>query len=244
MRNSRQWSVFSKALVLALLAAAGTARPALAIVNVEKTRVIFAAGEIAQSITLSNDGAAPMLLQTWSDNGDIASSPDSRDAPVVVLPPVFKMQPGELRSLRLMLTSRQNLAADRESLYWLNLYQIPPNTKTADAGSRQVILPLRVRLKVFVRPANLKAPTAEAEQQLKFSVEGKTITINNPTPWFMSLSLWPGSQKSIDNLLIPPKSAQKKESHQPLQHGDTIRYSVIGDDGNTRDYVATPQFMP
>ncbi|EPH2695296.1 fimbrial assembly chaperone [Klebsiella aerogenes] len=242
MRSFRQWSAFSKALVLALLAAAGTTRPALAIVNVEKTRVIFAAGEMSQAITLSNDGETPMLLQTWSDNGDIGSTPDSRDTPVVVLPPVFKMQPGELRSLRLMLTSRKNLAADRESLFWLNLYQIPPNTKTADAGSRQVILPLRLRLKVFVRPANLKAPTAEAEQQLKFSVEGKTITIDNPTPWFMSLSIWPGSQKSIDNLLIPPKSGQKIASNQLLQRGDTIHYSVIGDDGNTRNYAATPQF--
>ncbi|EPO6662872.1 MULTISPECIES: fimbrial assembly chaperone [Klebsiella] len=243
MRSFRQWSAFSKALAFALLAAAGTTRPALAIVNVEKTRVIFAAGEMSQAITLSNDGETPMLLQTWSDKGDIAASPDSRDTPIVVLPPVFKMQPGELRSLRLMLTSRQILAADRESLFWLNLYQIPPNTKTADTGSRQVILPLRLRLKVFVRPANLKAPTPDTEQQLKFSVEGKTITIDNPTPWFMSISVQPGMQKSIDNLLIPPKSGQKIESSQPLQRSDAIRYSVIGDDGNARNYAATPQFM-
>ncbi len=91
--------------------------------------LFFASDEVAQSLTLSNDNTTPMLLQVWTDAGNIDASPDNSKTPLVALPPVFKMQPGELRTLRLLLSSRQQLATDRESLFWLNIYQIPPVTQ-------------------------------------------------------------------------------------------------------------------
>jgi P pilus assembly chaperone PapD len=54
-----------------------------------------------------------MLLQVWTDFGDPQVTPDRVVTPVVVLPPLFKMLPGELRGLRLMLSSRDGLPDDR-----------------------------------------------------------------------------------------------------------------------------------
>jgi P pilus assembly chaperone PapD len=132
MRSYRQWLVFSKA-VLALLLLAGVNSASFAAVNVDRTRLVFAASDIAQSLTLANDSVTPMLLQVWTDAGETASSPDSSRTPLVVLPPVFKMQPDELRTLRVMLSSRRSLPEDRESLFWLNIYQIPPELSATKA---------------------------------------------------------------------------------------------------------------
>jgi P pilus assembly chaperone PapD len=93
-----------------------------------------------------------MLLQVWTDAGETASSPDSSRTPLVVLPPVFKMQPDELRTLRVMLSSRRSLPEDRESLFWLNIYQIPPELNATESVTAKLVLPLRLRLKVFIRP--------------------------------------------------------------------------------------------
>ena len=80
MRSYRQWLVFSKA-VLALLLLAGVNSAPFAAVNVDRTRLVFAANDIAQSLTLANDSVTPMLLQVWTDAGETASSPDNSSLP-------------------------------------------------------------------------------------------------------------------------------------------------------------------
>ncbi len=75
MRNYRQWLVFSK-VILTLLGLTGWYGPAQAAVNIDRTRIIFASDEVAQSLTLSNDNTTPMLLQVWTDAGNIDASPE------------------------------------------------------------------------------------------------------------------------------------------------------------------------
>ncbi|MFG6653926.1 fimbrial assembly chaperone [Scandinavium sp. M-37] len=237
MRSYRWWSVFSKACV----GLAFSIATASAAVNIDRTRLIFASADQVQSLNLSNDSATPMLIQAWTDNGDPNASPDTSHTPLVVMPPVFRMLPGELRSLRLMLSSRQKLAADRESQFWLNIYQIPPNTRPADNGTRKVILPLRLRLKVFIRPAGLAAPQERDEQQLRFILNGSTLRIENPTPWFMSLSVQPGRQKAISGLMVAPKAMLEVPLNAALNAGEKVSYEVITDSGNTRSYRVSPQ---
>ncbi|VDY45148.1 fimbrial assembly chaperone StbE [Salmonella enterica subsp. enterica serovar Daytona] len=151
MRNYRQWLVFSK-VILTLLGLTGWYGPAQAAVNIDRTRIIFASDEVAQSLTLSNDNTTPMLLQVWTDAGNIDASPDNSKTPLVALPPVFKMQPGELRTLRLLLSSRQQLATDRESLFWLNIYQIPPVTQDIKNHPRKLVFTASFEAKNFNSP--------------------------------------------------------------------------------------------
>ena len=238
MRSYRQWLVFSKS-VLALLLLAGVNSAPFAAVNVDRTRLVFAANDIAQSLTLANDSVTPMLLQIWTDAGEIASSPDSTRTPLVVLPPVFKMQPDELRTLRVMLSSRRGLPEDRESLFWLNIYQIPPELSATKSASRKLVLPLRLRLKVFIRPTGLKAPTANDEQKLRFSITSQGITITNPTPWYMSLTVTTTKGIRIDNIMLAPYERRDVVLSQAPGVGTTLNYAVMNDSGNWRTYTAT-----
>ncbi|WP_281083205.1 fimbrial assembly chaperone [Klebsiella quasivariicola] len=238
MRSYRQWLVFSKAL-LALLLLAGIAPATFAAVNVDRTRLVFAANDIVQSLTLTNDSVTPMLLQVWTDAGETASSPDSSRTPLVVLPPVFKMQPDELRTLRVMLSSRRTLPGDRESLFWLNIYQISPEQNATDSVTRKLVLPLRLRLKVFIRPRGLKAPTSNDERKLCFSIASQGITITNPTPWYMSLAVAPIKGISIGNIMLAPYEQRDVALSTMPTVGSTVDYAVINDSGNWRTYTAT-----
>lgn len=157
MRSYRQWLVFSKAL-LALLLLAGITPAPFAAVNVDRTRIVFAANDVVQSLTLTNDSVTPMLLQVWTDAGETASSPDSSRTPLVVLPPVFKMQPDELRTLRVMLSSRRSLPGDRESLFWLNIYQIPPRAECNRQRHSQISVTPAITVKGIYSSARLKGP--------------------------------------------------------------------------------------
>jgi P pilus assembly chaperone PapD len=236
MRSCKWWSVFSSAFA-ALVLCAGQANAA---VNIDRTRLIFSSSDAVQSLNLSNDGDTPMLIQAWTDNGDADSSPDSSSTPVVVVPPVFRMLPGELRSLRLMLSSRQTLPTDKESLFWLNVYQIPPNTQATSGSSRKVILPLRLRLKVLIRPTGLAAPKESDEQQLRFTLNGNQLRIENPTPWFMSLTVHPGAQKAVGGLMVAPKAGLDVPLSAPLTTGEKVVYDVNTDSGNARSYSVSP----
>ena len=146
------------------------AQPGFAVVNVESTRVIFNAGEMVSSVNLINSGGEPSLVQLWFDEGDVFVSPENARTPIIAVPPVFRLQPGELRDVKLQLISRDNFPQDEESLYWLNIYQVPPNT-IGPANEKRVILPLRLRLKVFVRPVNVPRPRQTDGERLQFQIK-------------------------------------------------------------------------
>lgn len=235
MHNYRWWSVFSSSLVLwvGLLSAQATA-----VVNVDKTRIVFNANEIAQSINLVNSEHSPTVLQIWTDDGDIHALPEQSKTPVLAMPPVLKMQPGELRSLKLMLTSRAGLTAGKETLYWLNLYQIPALRKSDNTREQKVILPLRLRLKVFVRPAGLGAPQTTDVQKLHFSQQGQELKITNPTPWYMSLNVRVGNAVLRD-IMVEPLSYALLPTTTSLNPGAIVSYEVINQNGNAEKYNST-----
>jgi len=108
MRNYRLWLVFSNLIVLSGVLLSSSV---WAVVNVDKTRIVFNQADLTQAINVVNSGNTETFLQLWTDDGNVTLSPDASITPVLVLPPVVKMVPGEMRSLRLMLTSREALPA-------------------------------------------------------------------------------------------------------------------------------------
>ncbi|MCF8994942.1 fimbria/pilus periplasmic chaperone, partial [Pseudomonas carnis] len=68
------------------------------------TRLIYPAQEAEITVTLDNNGALPVLVQTWVDSGDPNSSPTHSTAPFLLTPPVFRMDPNQGQSVRLMFT--------------------------------------------------------------------------------------------------------------------------------------------
>ncbi|ALP58412.1 fimbria/pilus periplasmic chaperone [Pseudomonas aeruginosa] len=79
------------------------------------------------------------------------SIPDERDdAPFITIKPLTLISPNGQQMLR-VLHAGQSLPEDRESLFWLNILDIPRNPRQADTRK----FAIRQRLKLFYRPARL-----------------------------------------------------------------------------------------
>ncbi|MFF6008960.1 fimbria/pilus periplasmic chaperone [Rahnella sp. R3(2024)] len=235
MRSYKWWSVFNKVTVAASIMLCCTAFHASAVVNAEKTRVVFNSGSIAESLSLVNSEKEPVVVQVWTDNGDPTVSPDQVHTPVVINPPVFKMKPGEIRNIRLLLVSAGSLPQDRESIYWLNIYQIPPNTETQHIGEKKIVLPLKIRMKVFVRPEKIGELQENDAQKLQFSIDresgNKTLLIQNPTPWHLTLSSLRSGKTALPGVMVAPFTSERVEITADKTLADKVEYDVINDNG-------------
>ncbi len=206
---------------------------ARAVVNVEGTRVIIHQGELSASLTLSNSEKQPTMVQIWSDNGDPLTPPDKTTTPLIAVPPVFSMKPGEVRVVQLMLTSTGTLSKEKESLFWLNIYQIPPNT-AAVSGVRQVVLPLRLRMKVFIRPEGVDDPVEQDGSKLRFNLQptqnGERMLVTNPTRWHMNLTNMSFMKSGLGGVMVAPESSVSI----PVESGKgtrPLKYELINDLG-------------
>lgn len=210
MLKHRLLSVCNKLLLAgALMLSTGTA---LAVVNTTQSRLVFNEDSTTESLTVVNSYSSPALVQMWTDDNEPLSPPDRISTPLIVVPPLFKLAPSESRNLRVMLLSRDGLPKDRERVYWLNLYQIPPNTQQKTAQEKKVILPLRIRLKVFVRPIGLKAPEENIGEKLRFTLnkadaKNAVLTVSNPTPYYMSIGNMSLGDKTLKTKMIAPFSS-------------------------------------
>ena len=236
MRSCKLWLVFSSALVIASQFFSGNA---LAVVNVDRTRIIFSANQTSQTLNVKNGPENPTVVQIWSDEGDLMQSPDLSKTPVFAMPPMMRLSPDEQRSIRLVLTTRHSLPEDRESLYWLNVYQIPALTQQTGSAERKIVLPLRIRLKVFVRPATLNAPKPDDVQKLRFVVKGNQLRVENPTRWFMSLRLQIANKIQVNDVRVAPLSTQSITLSQPALPNEKVSYEVFDDNGNPVSYIST-----
>ncbi|MBK0095900.1 fimbrial assembly chaperone [Erwinia sp. S63] len=233
MRSCKWWLVFSKALALSGLLVAAHA---MAVVNVDRTRLVFNAGESNQTLNLKNGAESPSVVQIWSDDGDLMQSPELSTAPIFAMPPMMKLAPDEQRAIRLVLTSRQSLPEDRESLYWLNIYQIPALSRQTSGAEQKILLPLRLRLKVLIRPAALGVPQSVDVQKLRFMVHDRQLKVENPTAWYMSLRLQIANKLKVDDVLVGPFGSVTLPLAQPVEVGESITYEVFDDNGNPVGY--------
>ena len=179
---------WNRALGAALLIACVAFPAAQANVLVGGTRVILPAKEGEVTVRLTNDNDRPALVQAWIDRGDAKATPDTVDTPFLVTPPMFRMEPGRDQSLRILYT-KEPLPADRESLFWLNVLEVPPKPADMEAASTNYLqLALRSRLKLFYRPQNLAGDPATAPEQLAFRAGAAgELVVSNPTPYYITL---------------------------------------------------------
>lgn len=233
MHNYKSWSAFSKAVLLLVSIVSFSA---FAVVNIDRTRVIFNGDENVNFINLINDGTTPTFVQIWTDNGDISMSPDQSKTPVISLPPVMKLSPGEMRSVKLILTSRQKLPPNKESLFWLNVYQVPAMSNESLGSQQKVILPLRLRLKVFVRPPSLQKPLDSSFKSLRFTSVGNELSVYNPTPWYINLNDININGEDVKNKIIGPESKIRLTLSNVFKVNKKVTYDVINDNGNVTQY--------
>ncbi|ATM96434.1 pili assembly chaperone [Yersinia frederiksenii] len=210
------------------------------------TRMIYQPESRERTLMLANTNDYPVVVQTWVDDGDVDSTPDQAKAPFMVLPAVFKMQPGAAQGLRI-INKGDNLPTDRESVYWLNLYEIPPKSRRNDNAYAQVAMAMNTQIKIFYRPAGLMPKPEEAMKKVSFSLRKQdkkyVLVANNPSPYHVSfgqiqLQNHPQQNYTIaqemDMMVSPFSERQYQFEKQPtsLTGELTLSYIYFDDAGN------------
>jgi chaperone protein EcpD len=206
------------------------------------TRVVYPEQSREVNVRLTNADTKPILVQTWIDDGDAMAKPDQIRVPFVLLPAVFRLDPTKGQSLRIMYAGSDDLPKDRESVYWLNVLEIPPKAENAD-GRNVIQIAFRTRIKMFYRPTSLQSDPAEMRSQLKWHVapgkDGKRVLrLENPSPYYVSLAkvslAEAGKTIELKPDMAPPFGSVDLEPEKgPLDLAGpaTISFEVLNDYG-------------
>lgn len=228
--------------LLALCLVTGAANASVVIAG---TRVIFPAKDGEVTVRLTNQNTTPALIEAWIDRGDARSTPDKVSTPFLITPPLFRMEPNRDQSLRILFThSEQPLPTDRESVFWLNVLEIPPKPSGPQfQGKNYLQLAIRSRLKLFYRPAGLAGDPIKAGSELSFKAASTAgsgaLVVHNPTPYYVTISQMTltvgGASHKVDTGMVAPLSDLRvaiADLKQAPGAGSEVQYSCINDYGS------------
>jgi len=162
-------------------------------ITINGTRMVYPADQREVSLSVVNDGKEARLIQAWVDSGNASERAESSKAPFLITPPMARIDPGKGQTLRIMFTGANSLPQDRETVFWLNVLEIPPKPKAdSDDAQNYMQLAVRSRLKLFYRPKGLPGSTDAAPDQVIWHVvtqgSGYVVECTNDTAFNVSFS--------------------------------------------------------
>lgn len=230
--------------ITSLLLACVFSSSALASVTIIGTRVIYPAAEKEVTVRLDNRSDQPALVQAWIDNGDPNQPVDKINVPFVMLPPVFRMEANKGQTLRIVYTG-SNLPANKESIFWLNVLDIPPKDKSL-VNKNQLQMAIRSRIKLFYRPTTLNAKGAESAATgliwRKGSKSNQLTAVNNSS-YYVNVALITAEDTAgrkvmseKGDMLAPGESKDfTLKTANVNQIKTTFHYQYLDDFGAARD---------
>lgn len=202
---------------------------AMAAFTLSGTRFIYEEGRKNISVEVNNNAKETYGGQVWVGNttqpaGTVFFTP---------APTFFKIE-GQQKQLIRLLNINPALPKDRESLFWLNVQEIPP---AAREGENMLAIALNTQVKLFYRPKALIKGREKAEQQLQ--VSGSNL--KNPTPYYFALTAI-----TVNGQKLKLGSELDKQVSQMAPFSDinlgrslsgTVQVEAIDDYGARREYT-------
>lgn len=218
----------------------------------DSSRIIYNEGMDQKSVILANTNTYSIFAQTWVDDGE--GDPDFKNAPFVVVPPVFTLKSEEIKGINIIYNDIA-LPKDRESVFWLNLYEIPAVSR--DSLNKDYLnLAMNTQIKIFYRPKVLnKFDLNNVQKELKFSwVENSQellLQAENSSPYYINIiGIYLSNHGShsklnneIENMISPfSKKTYKLENKKFIKEKNNIlEYILINDQGKKERYTQNIQ---
>jgi chaperone protein EcpD len=132
-------------LVLIFFSVALYCIPAMAELVIERTRVIYPQSQRDVVFGVFNQSANDTsYAQLWIDDGDPSADPETVATPFVLSPPLIRVAAKSRQTIRLTFTGEQH-EPGHESLYWLNMLELPPKyTGPSDADRVSITKTTRI----------------------------------------------------------------------------------------------------
>lgn len=194
-----------KYLILAGLLFSSAYSQANVVIN--GTRIIYPEGNKDVVVQLLNNGKDPSLVQSWIDDGDLNSTPETANVPFLLSPPVVKVSGNSGQQLRIKKVGVA-LPSDRESVFYLNVLDIPPTPENLK-GTNTLQLAIKSRIKLFYRPNGLNGGADEALKSVDIQANGKGFKIANKSPYYLTVANIDNKDKKhllVDSVMVAPFS--------------------------------------
>jgi len=205
------------------------------------TRVLYSENNKEVIVQLINTGDAPALVQSWIDDGDINSTPETAKVPFLLSPPVVKVNEHNGQQLRIKKLPA-NLPADRESVFFLNVLDIPPKPENME-NQNTVQLAIKSRIKLFYRPAALTGTLDDAAGKLTLISSGQQIRILNKSPFHITVAnISQGKTKLLqDSPMVPPFGELTVATRAAVKRGQTYQLMYVDDLGAYKTHTLISQ---
>ncbi|MGR5187747.1 fimbria/pilus periplasmic chaperone [Photobacterium damselae] len=169
--------MIKKRVLAAALVSLLSANSAFAALALDATRYIYKGDKQTLSAVVENQSKSDFGAQVWLDN--IVEN-DTRPT-FIATPSFFKVKGGGKQVFRIMKVT-DHMPKDKESIYWLNLQEIPPKKK----GSG-LVMAIRTKVKMIYRPASIVDGRKDAEQNLTVSYLPGEQWLVNSTPYIFAI---------------------------------------------------------
>ncbi|WP_415859398.1 molecular chaperone [Burkholderia sp. BCC1977] len=193
----------SGVLAAAMTLLAGVAHAAIV---PDRTRVIFNEGEQAAIVTITNKSTTyPYLVQSWLED----AKGNKITSPLMVVPPLQRIEANERNVLRIAKLPGTTLPTDRESVFYLNIREVPPKSDTPNT----LQIALHTQMKLFYRPKAVQPARDEdwtLPMTLRVDPAAHKLVFDNPTPYHVTVvEVTAGAQKMpvpIEPVMVSPMS--------------------------------------
>ena len=192
-------NTFAKGLLFLL----GTSFAVNAAVSPDRTRIILNQSDKSVSVRLTNQSTtAPFLAQSWIEDKDNKKSRNY----ITAVPPMVRLEAGEQVQVRLIpQPTLTQLPADRESLFYFNVREIPPRSEQKNVMQ----IAMQSRIKIFWRPKAVEVKNGQVNLTGKFDVNrtASGLTLKNNSPYFITVGYIGTNGKT----LLPKTSSMMAE---------------------------------
>lgn len=146
------------------------------------TRIIFGSEINSKTVMLANANEYPVIVQVWVDK---AEGVPTVSTPFSIFPAIFKLTEGERKGITILYDGAP-LPDNKESLFWLNLYEVPP---TVDGRkSPKVTLAMNTQMKLIFRPEKIKKNLKSHLTEVKFSDSKDRVILFNDSPFYVNIA--------------------------------------------------------
>lgn len=216
------------------------------------TRYIYTEANNSIPIEVSNKSERKYGGQVSVYLDGTESDQITTETPVVLpSPPVFKSGPNSKQRINLRMINKEALPTDRESLFWLNVLEIPMSTRASGASGNSIALAMNIKVKLLYRPDAISEQRQDAESQIFYRASDNKLTIVNKSPFYFAIS-----QLEIDGKSIYPTDEVTRSNLQKLspysavdigdiqvRKGQDVIITSIDDWGATKQYTLVHELV-
>lgn len=199
----------------------------LASLVLDETRVIYSEADPQESVKVDNPTSLNFLAQAW-----IEDEHGREEQHFTVYPPLSRINANSTSSVRIEKIDSEKLPADRETLMWLNIKEIPQRQK---ADGPQLVVAFKSRIKILYRPKSIDPELHESFTKMTWQTLPGKLIVSNPTPYHITFDkVWDGAMNNPANELPANMVAPFSSLTISVPAGKTVHtvyYDIINDFG-------------